>query len=185
MELVDNFVWKPGIILVHMGMKDKGCIWGPDSYFGGHYKEEWFNDPFNVKVVEELDKSSMIVPGVFRSPYLGNINHLQISGGAKGVILLNTLPDVIVPMSAIGDNCYPLIKEVAMCKQVNLYYQGYIPLGLNDSFLFYDIDKKLLFNGTEARHWCIWEAPGEVELFFEPYHPGAGPYHPMEELNVY
>lgn len=169
-KITEQYTWEPGTVYLHMGMKDVPCIEDVPAGFAMLYKKDWFENKFNERVVKEVDRTPMVLPGVFDSPWLGYINHLQISGGAKALVLLNTVPDIKVPIAAMGDNCCDLLYELSLLKPLHLCYEGYLPKFHSNQKIL-DVDNSLVFNANEAWDWDVKYAPYEPDLFKPPYYP--------------
>lgn len=67
---------------------------------------EWFQDETVKKIVKDIDQTEVINASLAISPVLGSISVKEISGGAKGLILISKDEDKRAFSSTIfGDNC--------------------------------------------------------------------------------
>lgn len=97
-------------------------IYRPGDYFDINYEDSWLSTAFAKRCIKEIDKSELIKDRYIESPYLGAISPLELSGGVKTLILLESgiqdLDDVVFNASACGNNCSELMLEVAKDKDV-------------------------------------------------------------------
>lgn len=92
------------------------------DYFDFSFFPEWFSDEFVQKIIREIDKSEVqVVPNInstnILSPVLGNIAPERLSSGCKALILIH-ICDLKVNGDRLGDNCVPLLLELAGRKDV-------------------------------------------------------------------
>ena len=80
-------------------------IYNTSVFFKNQYKDDWITDDFARQVIEDVDRSKVIDANIIKSPGLGNISPLQLSGGAKALILMKHYPGKIFNASNCGDNC--------------------------------------------------------------------------------
>ena len=80
-------------------------IYNTSVFFKNQYKDDWITDDFARQVIEDVDRSKVIDANIIKSPVLGNISPLQLSGGAKALILMKHYPGKIFNASNCGDNC--------------------------------------------------------------------------------
>ncbi len=83
----------------------ENAIYNTSVYFKNTYKDEWLVDDFARAAIKDIDKSEVIDANSIKSPVLGNISPLQLSGGVKAVILMKHFPGKIFNASNCGDNC--------------------------------------------------------------------------------
>lgn len=166
MEKINKpYTWYPGLLFLHTGLRDEPNCWNTVAQFKRYYDENWFNDSWNVEVVKDIDNSNMIVPGVFRSPVLGNINHLQISGGAKCLILLNEMPECIMSLSSMGHNCAEKLYELTLRKEIHLFHDGYVMDFVKDQKIL-DVESGILFTTEERWDWLAKYAITDPDILF-------------------
>ena len=92
--------------------------------FKNGYQDEWITDDFARIVISDVDKSEVISPNLIRSPVLGDISPLQLSGGVKALILMKHYPRKIFNASNCGDNCSKWILKLGneMDFTINLHH---------------------------------------------------------------
>ena len=102
----------------------KNTIYNTSVYFKNRYKDEWITDDFAKKVIKDVDHSEVIDANSIKSPVLGNISPLQLSGGVKVLILMKHFPGKVFNASNCGDNCAKWILELGVEKDftINLFH---------------------------------------------------------------
>lgn len=55
------------------------------------YEDEWLTNPLSVKMIANVDKSTVIGNHLIESPVLGPISPKELSGGVKTLILMAVL----------------------------------------------------------------------------------------------
>lgn len=102
----------------------KNTIYNTSVFFKNRYKDEWITDDFGKKVIMDIDHSEVIDANNIKSPVLGNISPLQLSGGVKALILMKHFPGKIFNASNCGDNCARWILSLGEEKDftINLYH---------------------------------------------------------------
>lgn len=83
-------------------------------------KKEWFEDEFVRKVIREIDKSEVVSGEYIESPVFGGMPPSYLSSGAKALILMKMVPQYTVYATRCGDNCVPLMLELAEDTDVNI-----------------------------------------------------------------
>ena len=96
------------------------CIIDVSKYFKVFKETEWFSDPFVRKVIKEVDKSEVIDGEYIQSPVFGGMAPDRLSSGAKALILMKMKPNRIVYATRCGDNCSPLIVELAEQQELTI-----------------------------------------------------------------
>ena len=104
--------------------KRENAIYNTSVFFKNGYQDEWITDDFARAVILDVDKSEVIAPNIIRSPVLGDISPLQLSGGVKALILMKHYPRRIFNASNCGDNCSKWILKLGneMDFTINLYH---------------------------------------------------------------
>ena len=92
--------------------KKENAIYNTSVFFKNGYQDEWITDDFARAVISDVDKSEVISPNLIRSPVLGDISPLQLSGGVKALILMKHYPRKIFNASNCGDNCSKWILKL-------------------------------------------------------------------------
>ena len=98
----------------------RAFVMSSNSFFDAHYEDEWLTDGWAKRVIEEIDKSSLIAPKVVDSPWLDMIPITQISGGAKTLIIANAVDGIVINGNRMGDNCWNLMLELSKKKDIQL-----------------------------------------------------------------
>ena len=104
--------------------KKENAIYNTSVFFKNGYQDEWITDDFARAVISDVDKSEVISPNLIRSPVLGDISPLQLSGGVKALILMKHYPRKIFNASNCGDNCSKWILKLGneMDFTINLHH---------------------------------------------------------------
>lgn len=106
------------MLSIRFGDFTEDCIVNVNGYFDAAKKKDWFNDPMVKRIIKELDKSDAIKDEYIESPVLGAIPPQRLSGSCKAVILMWVLENPHIYGTKCGDNCAPLILEIAKTKDV-------------------------------------------------------------------
>ena len=99
----------------------KEAVYNTAAYFKYDYEDDWIVDPFVKKMIEDVDKSSVLDSGVIDSPVLGKIPPV---GGVKTLILVKFEKDKIFNASTCGDNCAKWLLKIAETEDrtINLHH---------------------------------------------------------------
>ena len=92
------------------------------AIFEGNYETEWFEDPFVLEMIKNVDGNEHVDGDVFRSPILGTIDASRLSGGVKTLIMLYKMPELEMIGSNCGDNCNGYILKIAEMQDITLKY---------------------------------------------------------------
>ena len=95
---------------------------GAGKYFDYNFEEDWFNDPLVQQIIQDIDKSTVVMGCVIRSPVLGIMPPQWLSNGAKTLILMLKEPWHEFNATSIGDNCGPLHDITIVCTQIFLFH---------------------------------------------------------------
>ena len=71
------------------------------SYFDNVYEDEWIEDDFVKRMIQDVDHCTVISSHVIDSPILGAITPRELSGGVKVLILMLKDDSFIYNMSGI------------------------------------------------------------------------------------
>lgn len=105
--------WRTSIVLnVYYGDMPE-AVYNTAVFFKNDYEDEWITDPRVKEMIEDVDHSSVIDSGVIKSPVLGSITPLGLSGGVKTLILVLFEPKKIFNVSTCGDNCAKWLLKIA------------------------------------------------------------------------
>lgn len=72
---------------IYLGEMEQAIYYLP-AYFDNQYEDEWIIEPLSVEMIQDVDRSEVIIPHLIESPVLGPISVKEISGGVKTLILL-------------------------------------------------------------------------------------------------
>lgn len=92
-----------------------------DSYFNNNFQDEWMEDELVKQIIRDIDGSDLISAQIVLSPVLGAIPVTQISGGAKAVILMLKMPELLIHGNSCGDNCAEWITKVGKMQDINVH----------------------------------------------------------------
>ena len=81
------------------------AVYNTAVYFKNVYEESWIIDPFCRKIIQDIDKSTVLDCGVIENPVFGKLSPLDLSRGVKTLILIANVPKRIFNASLCGDNC--------------------------------------------------------------------------------
>jgi hypothetical protein len=126
--------------MLYIKFNDRTAFNDP-TMFKYAFEEEWLQDLFVKKMVEDVDKSKVLDNGLIDSPFLGIITPMQLSGGVKMLILAYEC-DVFIDATCCGDNCAKWFYEISRKKNITI--------NLNYSMHFdCDPEAVLLYEGQE------------------------------------
>lgn len=91
----------------------KEAIFNTSVYFDNTYLDSWITNPFGKKIIKKIDKAEVLSAQAVDSHALGVIPVTKISGGAKTLLLVLNEPEKIFNVSTCGNNCAPLLLEIA------------------------------------------------------------------------
>ena len=114
----------------------EGVVTNPAVYFKNTYEDEWITDELSRRMIQDVDRSTVISARVIDSPVLGGITPRELSGGVKTLILINKVPDMIFNASACGDNCAKWLLEMGKAKDITINLRHLMDFG-NDPFDIY------------------------------------------------
>ncbi len=102
----------------------ENAIYNTSVFFKNRYEDSWILEDFARTIIEDIDHSEVIDANNIKSPVLGNISPLQLSGGVKALILMKHFPGKIFNASNCGNNCAKWILELAKEKSftINLFH---------------------------------------------------------------
>jgi hypothetical protein len=107
------------------GNLPKGYISYVTQYFDNHFEPEWFADEYVRHIIQEIDNSEVVGIGKGVNIYneiLGNIPPQYLSSGCKSLILLHICTDVKVNGDRMGDNCLPILLDIAGRKDITVSF---------------------------------------------------------------
>ena len=89
------------------------AIYDTSTYFRNTYDNKWITSSIGRIIIQDVDSSTVIEENVIDSPVLGKITPLQLSGGAKTLLLMAYDKNRVFNASACGDNCAEWILRLA------------------------------------------------------------------------
>lgn len=101
-------------------LKADNYIFNPDAFFNNTYEDDWITDPLSVKMIRDVDGSTVVGPRLIDSPFLGPIPAERLSGGVKTLILMAHDDEHIFNASACGDNCAGWILAIGRKKDLTI-----------------------------------------------------------------
>ena len=99
------------MLTIHYGPVE-GELIAISSYFDEVFESEWIGSDISRRIIEVVDRSKVIRPRIIESPILGDITPRELSGGAKGLILMAHDDDMLGTYfygGQFGDNTLPFI----------------------------------------------------------------------------
>lgn len=96
------------------------AIYNTEVYFKNTYQDQWLCDDFAKRVIKGVDKSEVLDTHLIKSPVLGLIPPVMLSGGTKTLLLIKNNPDMVFNASTCGDNCAKYILEIARQQDVTI-----------------------------------------------------------------
>lgn len=96
------------------------AIYNTEAYFKNTYQDQWFEDDFAKRVIKSVDKSEVLDTHLIKSPVLGLIPPVMLSGGTKTLLLIKNNPELVFNASTCGDNCARFILELARQRDVTI-----------------------------------------------------------------
>ena len=88
------------------------AIYNTEVYFKNTYQDQWFEDDFAKRVIKSVDKSEVLDTHLIKSPVLGLIPPVMLSGGTKTLLLIKNNPELVFNASTCGDNCAKWILQL-------------------------------------------------------------------------
>ena len=71
------------------------AIYNTEVFFKNTYQDVWICDDFAKTVIKGVDKSEVIDKHLIKSPVLGMIPPVMLSGGTKTLLLIKNCPDMV------------------------------------------------------------------------------------------
>ena len=96
------------------------AIYNTEVYFKNTYQDQWLCDEFAKRVIKGVDKSEVLDTHLIKSPVLGLIPPVMLSGGTKTLLLIKNNPDMVFNASTCGDNCAKYILEIARQQDITI-----------------------------------------------------------------
>ena len=118
----------------------------PNIHFDAVWEEEWLEDDFARRAIEDIDNTVVLAPHCMESPVLGQIPPTYLSGGVKTVLLVKNQPEYIFNGSACGDNCAKWLLEATKGREQRVFFEHIMNFDDCD-----DIEIKFEVTGQIAR----------------------------------
>lgn len=96
------------------------AIYNTEVYFKNTYQDQWLCDDFAKRVIKGVDKSEVLDTHLIKSPVLGLIPPVMLSGGTKTLLLIKNNPNMVFNASTCGDNCAKYILEIAKHQDITI-----------------------------------------------------------------
>lgn len=94
------------------------AIYNTAVYFKNSYQDKWITAPLAVEMIKDVDRSDVVSASLIESPVLGAITPIQLSHGAKTLLLIANDKEHIFNASTCGDNCAKWILQIAQKRKV-------------------------------------------------------------------
>ena len=107
----------------------EGAVTNPAVYFKNTYEDEWITDELSKRMIQDVDRSTVLSARVIDSPVLGAITPRELSGGVKTLILISQVPDMIFNASACGDNCAKWLLEMGKERDITINLRHLMDFG--------------------------------------------------------
>ncbi|MCD8217097.1 MAG: DUF4869 domain-containing protein [Clostridiales bacterium] len=135
------------------------AIYNPVVFFKNTCTDDWIMDELSRKMIQDVDKSTVVGPRVIDSPVLGGISPRELSGGVKTLISIYKVPDKIFNASACGDNCAKWILKIAETQDITINLRHLMDFGegeftvkiLNTGQFVHNMDELLPIAGMIVR----------------------------------
>ena len=100
------------------------AIYNTEIYFQNTYLDEWLEDEFAQRMIEDVDRATVLGPHAIDSFALGVIPPTMLSGGVKTLLLMYFEPEKVFNASTCGDNCAKWILRIAEKQEltINLHH---------------------------------------------------------------
>ncbi len=105
------------------------AVYNTSVYFKNQYKEKWITDELSVQMIKSVDRSEVLDVNAIKSPVLGIISPVGLSGGVKTLILIANDKKHIFNASTCGDNCAKWILKIAEDRDVTINLRHIMDFG--------------------------------------------------------
>lgn len=105
------------------------AIYNTSVYFKNQYKEKWITDKLSVEMIKSVDRSEVLDANAIKSPVLGIISPVGLSGGVKTLILIANDRKHIFNASTCGDNCAKWILKIAEYRDITINLRHIMDFG--------------------------------------------------------
>lgn len=139
-------------------------IWDIDGTFDYNFEDEWMQNDFAKEVIEVVDQSKLIAPKIIESPVLGTIIHEWISGGAKTLIMMYNVNNIVHCGNNLGDNCWPLLLKLSKSKDIVIDLTYYPKFDWVDNTSVHIINNNKIVNNFDS---FLTEHLGVIDKIYE------------------
>ena len=157
------------MLYITLGYNYKEFAVHPAEFFDYECKPEWFNDKYVLRALDEIDKV-MHLGGYSlcrkNDPNNTIINHTGLSNGCKSLILARMCPDLKICGDRMGDNCYPILLDMAEEQDIHISLCHNVRFDRDFTAYVTNIDK--VVHGAVELRKVKWECQdtGRVEYVF-------------------
>ena len=99
----------------------KGEIYNTSMYFDHTYLNEWLIDDLSQKMIKSIDKAEVFESRAIKNKHFGIMSIMQLSEGAKTLLLLQNGKKQYYNASTCGDNCAKWILKIAKQSKEDIY----------------------------------------------------------------
>ena len=128
------------------------AIYNTEVYFKNTYQDQWLCDDFAKRVIKGVDKSEVLDTHLIKSPVLGLIPPVMLSGGTKTLLLIKNNPNMVFNASTCGDNCAKYILEIAKHQDITINLRHIMRFGkrfkarvVNDDVIVDSMEQLIIF----------------------------------------
>ena len=91
--------------------------------FEAEYEAEWIEEAEIREMIKDIDNSDVISGDVIKSPVLGIIPPVRLSGGVKTLIMASHDQSRMYNLTSCGDNCAKWVLKISEKKDLTVYLQ--------------------------------------------------------------
>ena len=157
---------------------DYGCpehiYYYVDNVFDDLYESSWMKNPLNIRILNEIDNCHLEFDGLHDNDNEDLVFSIkEISSGAKALMICNMEDEVNIWGSIFGDNCTPILQEIATEKNIYIYlqhrlrFEGYDVAIEHQEFPAFSMKKQRVYK--DYREY-VHEAIHEVTEFAHKYY---------------
>lgn len=132
----------------YLFMKDK--IGYVSEYFDAMYDENWFRSDMAKHIIWAIDESEYIDGDYIKSPGFGGISPRDLSTGCKALLTLLNEPNEIVSGDRMGDNCFPVLFEMAKKRDYTITLCHIVDFSNIKNFVFRNARTGVIINTPEG-----------------------------------
>lgn len=115
------------------------CITAIDMEFDGLFEYDWLQNDMNKRILREIDNA---IEGPLGIVDLDDPTRMfkiyDISSGAKVLMLCNMSESIKIYSSVLGDNCTPILLEIAKYRDITVYLRHLLQFP-EDKFIAYSL----------------------------------------------